>query len=141
MTWRILVMVVGLTASAALAEEKKQAVLNQVLDAEGKKVYDINCMACSGPTGKGDGQAAAALNPKPRNLGDAKYMATRPVETLRKVIAEGGQSVGLSPIMIGWKTILKPEQINSVLAYVQSLTPNLGFAQNQGNHTVNPVLS
>jgi hypothetical protein len=30
--------------------------------------------------------------------------------------------VGLSPIMVGWQATLKPEEIDAVLAFVQSLT-------------------
>lgn len=33
--------------------------------ADGKKVADVNCASCHGAGGKGDGAAAAALNPKP----------------------------------------------------------------------------
>ena len=33
----------------------------------GKKSVETNCVPCHGPGGKGDGPAAAALNPKPAN--------------------------------------------------------------------------
>lgn len=32
---------------------------------QGEKIAKINCASCHGPKGKGDGAAAAALNPKP----------------------------------------------------------------------------
>jgi mono/diheme cytochrome c family protein len=32
---------------------------------QGKKVAEINCVSCHGKSGKGDGAAAAALNPRP----------------------------------------------------------------------------
>lgn len=89
---------------------------------EGKKIFEINCVACHGAEGRGDGAAAAALNPKPRNFTDVAYMRARPVATLRQVITEGGQSVGLSPVMVGWKASLNEEQIESVLKYVQSFS-------------------
>ena len=38
------------------------------LVAEGKAIYAVNCASCHGVGGKGDGPAAAALNPKPRNF-------------------------------------------------------------------------
>lgn len=34
---------------------------------QGKEIFEQNCVACHGPTGAGDGAAAASLNPKPRN--------------------------------------------------------------------------
>lgn len=35
---------------------------------KGKKLFQTNCSSCHGNEGKGDGVAAAALEPKPRNL-------------------------------------------------------------------------
>jgi mono/diheme cytochrome c family protein len=34
----------------------------------GKTLYDSKCMICHGANGKGDGPAAASLNPPPRNF-------------------------------------------------------------------------
>lgn len=43
--------------------------------AKGKELYDAQCTSCHGESGQGDGAAAAALNPKPRNFTavDAKW--------------------------------------------------------------------
>lgn len=38
------------------------------LVARGKALFDSNCGACHGAQGRGDGPAAATMNPKPRNL-------------------------------------------------------------------------
>lgn len=43
-------------------------VLNEDMIAHGKKLYAQNCALCHGAEGAGDGNAGAALNPKPRNL-------------------------------------------------------------------------
>jgi len=38
---------------------------------KGKASFEVNCASCHGPAGAGDGAAAAALDPKPRNLATA----------------------------------------------------------------------
>ncbi|MBK8946793.1 MAG: cytochrome c [Ignavibacteriae bacterium] len=35
---------------------------------KGNTLYQTNCASCHGADGNGDGVAAAALNPKPRNF-------------------------------------------------------------------------
>lgn len=40
--------------------------------AEGKKIYESICWTCHGMTGKGDGPAAARLNPPPADHSSAK---------------------------------------------------------------------
>ncbi|MFQ5787131.1 MAG: c-type cytochrome [Thermodesulfobacteriota bacterium] len=87
--------------------------------AKGKEIFETNCAACHGPEGKGDGPAAAALEPKPRNLGDAEYVSTLSNEHLFKVINVGGASVGLSPIMAAWGGILSENEIWNVIAYLR----------------------
>lgn len=36
--------------------------------AKGKKLFELNCAACHGDSGKGDGIASESLDPRPRNL-------------------------------------------------------------------------
>jgi mono/diheme cytochrome c family protein len=112
----------GILAAAALAaaDGKGHAAKKAAQLEEGRQIFEINCVACHGAEGKGDGAAAAALDPKPRDFTDVAYMKGRPKATLKQVISEGGQSAGLSPVMIGWKASLTPEQIESVLMYVLS---------------------
>lgn len=87
--------------------------------AKGMEIFQANCAACHGPEGKGNGPAAAALNPKPRNLSDAEYVSTLSNEHLVKVITEGGASVGKSPMMAAWGGILSENDILNVIAYVR----------------------
>jgi mono/diheme cytochrome c family protein len=88
---------------------------------EGKKLYMQFCASCHGQSGKGDGPAAAALNPKPRDHTDRQYMSSLSDDQLFKVIKEGGASVGKSPIMPPWGPSLKDDQIKDVIAYVRTL--------------------
>ncbi len=87
----------------------------------GKALYQQYCSTCHGPQGKGDGPAAAAMNPKPRNHTDGNYMNKLSDAHLRKVISEGGAAVGRSPLMPPWQGVLTSEQIRDVIAYVRSL--------------------
>lgn len=60
---------VVLATSAVAAAPKK----TPDLVAKGKVSYATNCAACHGDSGKGDGVAGAALDPRPRNLVAGKF--------------------------------------------------------------------
>jgi len=81
----------------------------------GNKIYQERCALCHGPEGKGDGPAAAGLNPKPRNHTDGAYMKTRTDEQLLEVIRHGKGG------MPAWGGILNETEIHAVLAHVRSL--------------------
>ncbi len=76
---------------------QKPAATQPVIDAD--TYFSQRCVACHGADGKGDGPAAAALNPKPRAYTDAAWQASVSDEELRKVILEGGAATGKSPLM------------------------------------------
>ncbi|MBI2087192.1 MAG: cytochrome c [Deltaproteobacteria bacterium] len=86
----------------------------------GKTKYDQLCAGCHGTKGKGDGPAAAALNPKPRDHTDCKGMAKESDDSLFKVIKEGGQGAGRSPLMPPWKASLKDPDVQNLVAYIRS---------------------
>jgi len=54
-----------LTTAARAAEPPRKTP--ELLE-KGKASFGVNCASCHGPKGEGDGVAAAALNPKPRNF-------------------------------------------------------------------------
>jgi len=88
---------------------------------QGKKLYGQFCASCHGQSGKGDGPAAAALNPKPRDHTDKEYMSKLSDEDMFKVIKNGGASIGKSPLMPPWGASLKDDQIKDVVAYIRTL--------------------
>ncbi len=90
---------------------------------KGKAKYTENmrCSACHGDTGLGDGPAAVALNPKPRNFQDGAYMNAKPDEHFFKVIKNGGPAVGLSPLMAPFGTQLSDKEIRDVVAFIRTL--------------------
>jgi mono/diheme cytochrome c family protein len=92
-------------------------------DAEkGKQVYSQYCATCHGPSGKGDGPAAAALNPKPRDFTDKSLMGSLTDEHLFKVIQRGGAAVGKSSMMPPWGSALKDNDIRNVIAFIREFS-------------------
>ncbi len=89
--------------------------------AKGKASYDQMCASCHGAAGKGDGAAAAALNPKPKDLSDKKYVSGLKDDYIKKIIKEGGPAVGKSPLMPPMGGSLKDADVENVMAYVRSL--------------------
>lgn len=87
----------------------------------GKARYDLLCSSCHGATGKGDGPAAAALSPKPRNHADGKYMNALTDKYLFDIIKGGGAGLGKSPLMPPWASQLNDQDIWNVVAYIRTL--------------------
>lgn len=112
LTLLLLIPCLAVSLTLGSAEEKGDA-------AKGKEVFQNTCASCHGPEGKGDGVAAAALDPKPRDLSDAAYVSTLSNEHIYKVISEGGASVGLSPMMAAWGGVLSEQDIWNVIAYIR----------------------
>ena len=83
-------------------------------------LYKDLCTSCHGVRGKGDGSAAAALNPKPKDFTNCKAMAAESDETLFKIIKGGSQSVGRSPMMPAWGGALSDQNIRDLGAYIRS---------------------
>ncbi|MBS2028904.1 MAG: cytochrome c [Deltaproteobacteria bacterium] len=110
-------LAIQLAAFAALLSAAPRA--NAEGDAAaGKAVYVQTCLMCHGPSGKGDGPAATALNPKPMNFNDATKMAKVTTEMRVKAVTQGGAAVGASPMMPPFGSALSPKQIQDVVAYI-----------------------
>lgn len=87
----------------------------------GETRYKQLCETCHGAQGKGDGPAGAALNPKPRDLTDPAWQSKVSDDAIRKVIKEGGQAVGLSPLMPPWGAQLNDKDLDDLVAFIRSL--------------------
>ena len=81
--------------------------------AAGKKLAETNCVTCHGASGKGDGPAAAALNPKPADWTSAKVQAESDGSLFWKI------SNGRGP-MPPWKHLPEKDRWDLV-AFVKSL--------------------
>jgi mono/diheme cytochrome c family protein len=79
----------------------------------GQALFQENCVICHGKLGKGDGEAAAAMKPRPRSLIDRRVQAQTDGELFWK-ISEGREA------MPGWKSISEKERW-SLVHYIRAL--------------------
>ena len=57
-----------MTASTVKSKVVKPWIATPALLSHGKELFGVQCVSCHGVEGKGDGPAATALNPRPRNF-------------------------------------------------------------------------
>jgi len=118
-TWMTcVVLAFGGTALADTAKAKFELKGDA---AKGAEVFKTFCASCHGDKGAGDGVAGQALNPKPQNFADPKRAAEIDDEYVYKVVGEGGQAVGKSPLMVAWKGSLTDQQVRDVAAHVRAI--------------------
>ena len=100
-------------APPEMAKRKNPIPADKASFVRGKQVYDASCASCHGASGKGDGPAGKALNPKPADL--AAMAPQHPPGDLAWKI-----ETGRGP-MPPWKDALTQNEIWDVVNYVQSL--------------------
>jgi mono/diheme cytochrome c family protein len=80
--------------------------------AKGKTIYGANCAPCHGANGKGDGPAAAGLNPKPIDFAGTYVKHMTPDFMFWRV------NTGVpGTAMPAWQGLLSPDQIWEAIAY------------------------
>ena len=107
---RLLVLVVAVTGTTALAARAADV---------GERVYAERCSGCHGDDGKGDGPAAAALVPRPRNFHDTAFWRERKPEELKTIIKRGKPGT----MMPGFEGVLSDAEIDAALARVRRFAP------------------
>ncbi len=105
---RIVVAVSLLSAAISFAAPPTSS--KELLE-KGKTSFNINCVACHGPKGAGDGAAAVALNPKPRNYATDTFKNGDKPENVFKTLSEGIKETA----MVSYAHL--PEQDRGALAY------------------------
>ena len=78
--------------------------------AEGKSLYTAKCQICHGANGKGDGPAAAALNPRPADFTDPAFWQNNAEEKIKRTVTSGK---GAMPAFD-----LKDDEIKAVADYM-----------------------
>ena len=92
----------------SINETNVTLVTNKANLAEGKTVYDNNCVACHGTKGEGK------VGP---NFTDEYWIHGSGIKNLFRIVTEGVPEKG----MISWKKQLNPLQIQNVSSYIISL--------------------
>jgi mono/diheme cytochrome c family protein len=87
--------------------------------AAGKVVFETNCASCHGESGKGDGPAGAALNPKPADLSEPAANDTDGQFLWH--VSEGSAAGEPGSAMPAWKGTLSQDQIWQVIAYIRTM--------------------
>lgn len=115
----------GEAASLTPEAPEEYAGLQNPLEGEpgavdsGRQVYQVNCDACHGKTGQGDGPAAGGMEPAPTNLAQAEGNLSDGYLFWR--IKEGGMMPPFNSTMPAWGGILTDEQIWQVITYLRTL--------------------
>jgi mono/diheme cytochrome c family protein len=101
----------------------------------GQRLYAEHCAICHGTDGRGNGPAAPALHPRPRNFtaGVFKYKsipgARAPTRSdMRRIIARGMPGTA----MPAWHDILSPEDDDAVGAYILRFGPYAEWTPEEG---------
>jgi len=84
------------TAPAAAVDVGTLLKPTPELIAKGKTLFAVNCASCHGPQGFGDGPAAAALNPKPRNYHGTYWRFGGGVARIVQTISDGSPGTGMA---------------------------------------------
>jgi len=89
--------------------------------AKGEELYTQNCASCHGEKGAGDGAAAQALNPKPRNYKApaSEWKNGNTVAGITKTLKEGIKGSS----MVSYSG-LGEESIKAIAEYVEYLAKN-----------------
>jgi cytochrome c oxidase cbb3-type subunit 3 len=80
----------------------------------GKQLWQQNCAFCHAADGSGDNWIGSFLEPKPRNLSDARVMRFMTRELLLQRIRNGLENTS----MPAWKNVLSDNQIQLIISYI-----------------------
>ena len=86
-----------------------------------EETYNQLCVSCHGIDGKANTPGAMALNPKPRNFTDKQWQASVDDARIKKVLSQGGSSVGLSATMVSFAGILDSDaKLDAMVKYIRT---------------------
>lgn len=108
----------------AQVDLKSIFLANEANLAKGQALYQANCISCHGDKADGQGAAAKALTPPPRNFLDpeAKWTRSRDPADIFLTISQGSPGTG----MAGFSAMLKPEDRWAIVHFLGSLPGSKG---------------
>ena len=104
-------------------------------DIEAQQMFVVRCAPCHGTGGHGDGIAAAALTPHPRNFHDLVWQASITDGQIERTIREGGEALGKSPLMPANPDLVqRPDVVAALRRQLRDFAaePSRVNAQNEG---------
>lgn len=128
----LVVLILALAAGCGKKSESPQAeptttaettpAAPAVLSAEeAQTTFKTVCATCHGEGGLGNGPAAVALNPKPRNYTDKAWQSSVTDDQIKQTILMGGAAVGKSPTMPAQPQLKeKPEVVAALVQIIRT---------------------
>jgi caa(3)-type oxidase subunit IV len=113
-----------MAATSGASKLKKPWISTPELVAKGKALFAVQCVSCHGVEGRGDGPAASALNPPPRNFtSDEHWKNGRRATMVFKTLKEG-----LAPSAMASYATLPQDDRWALTHFVLSLGPTVAQA-------------
>lgn len=102
----------------------------------GKELYMTHCFFCHGEEADGEGSLARSMEgPKPRNFTIPDLAKAHP-DSLKRVILEGGEAVGLSGNMPAWAGTISATEAELLVSFIQIVSTKGGLLP-ESNETLN----
>ena len=101
--------------------------------AAGQEIFESTCAVCHGSEGRGDGENAAELDPKPANLADGMMLDTLSDGYLFWRVSKGGAMEPFNSAMPAWESSFTEDQRWQVVTFIRSL-PEAGHDMEEDHH-------
>jgi len=109
----------GTSATSAVAVDVHALLApSDALVAKGKSLFAVNCASCHGTGGAGNGPAAAALNPKPRNFTESYWKFGGGPARIVQTITNGSSGTA----MASFPSIALEDRF-AIAHYIRTLNP------------------
>jgi len=110
-------VIAAIVALPALARASDAPAVGDVH--RGAELYQLNCVACHGASGQGDGFMARSLDPKPGVAKGTALLVTLTDANLRDLLNEGGSSMQLSKTMPAFGKELSELELWDLISYLR----------------------